>query len=68
MNKSNLGLALMGIGTVGAIWSSVNPSYFTIKKFGITDQDKRIIYQGFGIGIVLIVIMLIGIYLVFGAS
>jgi hypothetical protein len=55
----------MGIGTVAAIWSSVNPSYFTIKKFGITEEDKKLILQGFGIAIFLILIMLIGIWMVF---
>lgn len=63
--KQDIGLALMTVGTIGAIWSSVNPSYFTIKKFGITEDDKTLIYQGMAIGIVLIIVMLLGIWMVF---
>lgn len=63
--KEKIGLALMTVGTVTAIWSSVNPSYFTIKKFGITEQDKKLIYQGFAIGIIIIAVMLIGVWIVF---
>jgi len=65
MNATKLGLALMTVGTIGAIWSSVNPSYFTIKKFGVTEDDKKLIYQGMAIAAFLIILLLVGIWLVF---
>ena len=55
----------MTVGTVAAIWSAVNPSYFTIKKFGVTEEDKNTISQGIVIAAVLIIILLIGVWLVF---
>jgi hypothetical protein len=65
MNTTKLGLALMTVGTVAGIWSSVNPSYFTIRKFGVTDDDKRLIYEGVLIAIALIVVTLVGVWMVF---
>lgn len=58
-----IALALMTVGTLFAIWSSVNPSYFTIKKFGVTQEDKKLIIEGVIIAIIVIVVTLVGVYL-----
>lgn len=64
MNQK-FGLALMVIGTSFGIWSAVNPSYFTIRKFGVSEEDRKLVIQGFAIGALIIFLLVLGVWMVF---
>lgn len=64
MNQK-FGIALMLIGTSFGIWSAVNPSYFTIRKFGVSEEDKALVIQGFVIGFIIIAFLVVGAWMVF---
>lgn len=64
MNQK-FGIALMVIGTSFGIWSAVNPSYFTIRKFGVSKEDMALVEQGFIIGAIIIMLLVVGVWMVF---
>ncbi len=45
---------------VFGVWSAFNPSYFTIKKFGVTAEDQKLIQTGMlmAVGAILITIII----------
>jgi hypothetical protein len=48
------------------VWSAVNPSFFTIKKFGVTASDKALIETGFLIAVTIIIIVSVGSFALVG--
>jgi uncharacterized membrane protein YsdA (DUF1294 family) len=50
---------------VFGVWSAVNPSFFTIRKFAETPEDKRLIAQGVILAAVIIAVTIIVNWLIF---
>ena len=68
MNFQTLGLILLGVGTICAIWSALCPSAFTIAKFGFregTEEDKEVLKESMVIAVLIIAAVIIGMWLVF---
>lgn len=46
------------------IWSALNPSYFTIKKFGVTTADQALISTGMLMAVVIIIVVSVSSFLI----
>jgi hypothetical protein len=63
-----LGIVLLTVGTVCAVWSALMPSIFTISKFGFregSEEDKRVLTVAGLLGSVVIVLLVYGVWLLY---
>ena len=68
MNKEQMGVILLFIGTGFAIWSAFMPSGMTIGKFGLregTEDDKRDLMVAGVLALIVIFAVAFGVYLIY---
>jgi len=61
-----IGLGLLVVGNAFSIWSALNPSPFTMRKFGVEEEDRAELRRWQLVAVVLILVMVTGVFLVFG--
>lgn len=64
-NGGQIGLTLLGTISAFSIWSSTNPSYFTIKAFLKPEQVANMRF-GMDLGLILDAILAAGLYFAYG--
>jgi len=63
-NGESIGLSLLGSISAFSIWSSVNPSFFTIKAFATPEKEKDIKF-GMNVGLVLNLVLSAALYIAY---
>jgi hypothetical protein len=64
-NGGAIGIALLGSISAFSIWSSVNPSFFTLKAFTKPDHEGNIRF-GMKVGLGLTIVLAAALYLGYG--
>lgn len=65
-NGGQIGIAILGAISAFSIWSAVNPSFFTLKRFADDGESDHHIYFGMNVGLVLDLALSAGLWLGYG--